>query len=236
MLPWTEIALRLSIATLLSGLVGFDRERNESSAGLRTHALVGMSSCLLMIASAFGFADILGTPHVTLDPSRVAAQVVTGIGFLGAGTIMARGSFVRGLTTAASVWSVAAIGLAVGGGLYVAATFATVLALALLALLRPVERRMDRRWRRQTFIARYDPRVGSLESIMEALEGAKLHPLRIGVQKDEDGGLQQAEITLEERGEAALRGALDAVSGLAGVRSASGVRWSPRGSGGSEWI
>lgn len=235
MLPWKEIALRLALATLLAGLVGFDRERNESSAGLRTHALVGMSSCLLMIASAFGFADILGTPNVTLDPSRVAAQIVTGIGFLGAGTIMARGSFVKGLTTAASVWSVAAIGLAVGGGLYAAAIFATVLALALLALLRPVERRMDRRWRRQTFIVRYNPREGSLESLVAALKAASLHPLRLAVVKDEDASLQQAEITLEERGEAPLRVALDAVAGLAGVRSASGVRWAP-GGGGSEWI
>lgn len=235
MLPWTEIALRLGLATLLAGLVGFDRERNESSAGLRTHALVGMSSCLLMIASAFGFADILGTPNVTLDPSRVAAQIVTGIGFLGAGTIMARGSFVRGLTTAASVWSVAAIGLAVGGGLYVAAIIATVLALALLALLRPVERRMDRRWRRQTFLTRYDPREGSLESLVEALKGVGLHPLRLSVITDEDPGLRQAEITLEERGEAPLRKAIEAVTSQPGVRSASGTRWTP-GSGGSEWI
>ncbi len=235
MLPWKEIALRLALATLLAGLVGFDRERNESSAGLRTHALVGMSSCLLMIASAFGFADILGTPNVTLDPSRVAAQIVTGIGFLGAGTIMARGSFVRGLTTAASVWSVAAIGLAVGGGLYAAAIFATILALALLALLRPVERRMDRRWRRQTFLARYNPREGSLENLVEALKGAGLHPLRLSVVKDDEPSLQQAEITLEERGEAPLRRAIEAVAGLQGVRSASGVRWTP-GSGGSEWI
>ncbi len=235
MLPWKEIALRLLLATLLAGLVGFDRERNESSAGLRTHALVGMSSCLLMIASAFGFADILGTPHVTLDPSRVAAQIVTGIGFLGAGTIMARGSFVKGLTTAASVWSVAAIGLAVGGGLYGAAIIATVLALALLALLRPVERRMDRRWRRQTFLVRYNPRESSLESLVDALKAASLHPLRLSVVKDEEPSLRQAEITLEERGEAPLRRAIDAVAGLSGVKSASGVRWTP-GNGGSEWI
>src|SRR5665213_4071510 len=137
-LPPHEIALRLVTATVLAALVGLDRERRRGAAGLRTHALVGMSSCLLMIASAFGFADILGTANVALDPSRIAAQIVTGIGFLGAGTIIAHGSLVRGLTTAASVWTVAAIGLAVGGGMYWAALVATALALILLIVLRPL--------------------------------------------------------------------------------------------------
>ncbi len=127
----TEIGLRLLTATVLASIVGLDRERQRSAAGLRTHALVGMSSCLLMMVSAFGFGDVLGTPNVgLLDPSRIAAQVVSGIGFLGAGTIIAHGSLVRGLTTAASVWTVAAIGLAVGGGMYRAAVIATVLALS----------------------------------------------------------------------------------------------------------
>src|SRR5665213_2008566 len=165
-LPPHEIALRLVTATVLAGLVGLDREHRRSAAGLRTHALVGMSSCLLMIVSAFGFADILGTPGVGLDPSRIAAQIVTGIGFLGAGTIIAHGESVRGLTTAASIWTVAAIGIAVGDGMYHVAFIATALALILLLVMRPIERRLDRRWRRQTISALYDPKVISPEAVL----------------------------------------------------------------------
>ncbi|MBS1765788.1 MAG: MgtC/SapB family protein [Acidobacteria bacterium] len=218
-LPWTTILMRLAVAVLLAGMVGFDRERNESSAGLRTHALVGMSSCLFMIVSAFGFTDVLGHPAVVLDPSRVAAQVVTGIGFLGAGTILARGSLVLGLTTAASVWSVAAIGMAVGGGLYEAAVFATAFALALLALMRPVERKFDRRWRRSVVRAAFDPRVSTLEQVLTALKEEGLDVARMSLEKGEGGFRHEVEITLNERGEAALPKALQALSGLEGVRS-----------------
>ena len=125
MISTEELILRLIVATVLGGLVGVERERLERAAGLRTHALVGVGAALFMIVSAFGFADILGTPGVGLDPSRIAAQVVSGIGFLGAGTIIFQREIVRGLTTAASVWAVAAIGLAAGGGLWLAAILAT---------------------------------------------------------------------------------------------------------------
>src|ERR1044071_946459 len=121
MLPDFEIAVRLLVAATLGSLIGFERERLLWAAGIRTHMLVCVGSCLIMIVSAFGFADVLSKEHVVLDPSRIAAQVVSGIGFLGAGSILARGEIVKGLTTAASIWAVAAIGLAVGGGLYLAA-------------------------------------------------------------------------------------------------------------------
>src|SRR5713226_8179259 len=94
--------LRLGLALVLGALVGFERERDEKAAGLRTHALVALGSSLFMIVSAFGFADILGTRDVVLDPSRIAAQVVSGIGFLGAGTILQRKEIIKGLTTAAA--------------------------------------------------------------------------------------------------------------------------------------
>jgi putative Mg2+ transporter-C (MgtC) family protein len=146
MLPDLDIGLRLLVATLLSGIIGLERERGERAAGLRTHALVGMGSCLLMIVSAFGFEDWHYSPGA-LDPSRIAAQVVSGIGFLGAGVIIFQrdGGVVRGLTTAASVWVVAAIGLAVGGGMYVTAAAATAIALVILAGLKPLEQRVVRR-------------------------------------------------------------------------------------------
>lgn len=141
MLGNPELVSRLAIAAALGSVIGFERERLSWAAGLRTHMLVCVGSALLMIVSAFGFTDVLGQEHVSLDPSRVAAQVVSGIGFLGAGSILLRGEVVRGLTTAASLWSVAAIGLAVGGGLYVAAIAATTIILIILAGIKPLERR-----------------------------------------------------------------------------------------------
>jgi putative Mg2+ transporter-C (MgtC) family protein len=153
MLSNLDMVGRLLAAALLGSVIGFERERLVWAAGMRTHMLVCVGSCLLMIVSAFGFSDILGRPNVTLDPSRVAAQVVSGIGFLGAGTILLRGEVVKGLTTAASLWAVAAIGLAAGGGLYVPAIATTVIVLAILAGMKPIEERY--RARRQ----RHDLRV-----------------------------------------------------------------------------
>lgn len=141
MLNNSELVLRLVLAAALGSVIGFERERLSWAAGLRTHMLVCVGAALSMIVSAFGFADVLGQEHVVLDPSRVAAQVVSGIGFLGAGLILLRGEVVRGLTTAAGLWSVAAIGLAVGGGLYIAAFAATLIILIILAGLKPLERR-----------------------------------------------------------------------------------------------
>ncbi|WP_323118960.1 MgtC/SapB family protein [Burkholderia alba] len=141
MLNNVELVMRLVLAAALGSVIGFERERLSWAAGLRTHMLVCVGSALIMIVSAFGFADVLGQPHVDLDPSRMAAQVVSGIGFLGAGSILLRGEIVRGLTTAASLWSVAAVGLAVGGGLYTASIAATIIILIILAGIKPLERR-----------------------------------------------------------------------------------------------
>lgn len=133
MITYYEIFIRLLLAALLGGLIGLERERKELSAGLRTHMMVSLGSSLIMIVSSFGFFDVLGNENIGLDPSRVAAQVVSGIGFLGAGTILfLRQGIVRGLTTASGLWTVAAIGLATGGGLYFAAAIATVIALIIL--------------------------------------------------------------------------------------------------------
>jgi putative Mg2+ transporter-C (MgtC) family protein len=219
-LPPHEIALRLFTATALACVVGLDRERRRSAAGLRTHALVGMSSCLVMIVSAFGFADILGTPGVGLDPSRIAAQIVTGIGFLGAGTIIAHGDSVRGLTTAASIWTVAAIGIAVGGGMYRAAILGTALALILLLVLRPIEARLDRRWNKKTISALYDPKLASPEGIMAALRAIHLNVTGLSVQTQSESGKEEIQITLAQSGDTVVQNALQAVAQLEGVQSA----------------
>jgi len=139
MISNVEILLRLAAAAALGSMVGFERERLLWAAGIRTHMLVCVGSCLIMIVSAYGFAGVLDQQHTVLDPSRVAAQVVSGIGFLGAGSILARGEIIKGLTTAASIWTVAAIGLAIGGGLYFAGTASTILILIILAGVKPLE-------------------------------------------------------------------------------------------------
>lgn len=133
MLEWQEITIRLVMASAFGALIGLERERKSWSAGMRTHMMVCVGSCLVMIVSAYGFFGVINDHNIALDPSRVAAQVVSGIGFLGAGTIMfMREGVVRGLTTAAGLWTVAAIGLATGGGMYLPAGIATLIVLIIL--------------------------------------------------------------------------------------------------------
>lgn len=130
-----DFVLRLLVAGLLGGVIGWDREYRAKEAGLRTHFLVALGSALLMIVSQYGFADVLDKPGMRLDPARIAAQVVTGIGFIGAGSILIQKQFVRGLTTAAGLWATSGIGLAVGGGMYGIGFFAMLLTLVGLEFL-----------------------------------------------------------------------------------------------------
>lgn len=128
---------RLGVSVLLGALIGIERQLHRRNAGLRTHTLVSLGSCLIMLTSIYVF-DIY-KEVANIDPARIAAGVITGIGFLGAGTILRDSEGVRGLTTAASLWVVAAIGLAAGVGFYSAAIGTTVLALVVLLILRYVE-------------------------------------------------------------------------------------------------
>jgi putative Mg2+ transporter-C (MgtC) family protein len=129
-LPFSEIALRLIASIIFGGIIGIERESINRPAGFRTHILVCVGSALTMLVSIYMFQQFLGM--TSIDPGRIAAQVVSGIGFLGAGTIIREGVTVKGLTTAASLWTVAAIGLAVGSGFYLAATLATFLTIITL--------------------------------------------------------------------------------------------------------
>lgn len=165
-----DIALRLLLAAALGGIIGANRGRLEWTAGLRTHMLVCVGAALAIIVSAFGFNDVLANPHVVLDPSRIAAQVISGVGFLGAGTILflQREQVIRGLTTAAGLWAVASIGLAAGSGLYAAAIMATVLLWSILALLKPIERRYLQKRRSQASGLRVTLARGSALARLEA--------------------------------------------------------------------
>lgn len=140
MLNEAQIIIRLVLSVFLGGLIGFERQIHRRTAGFRTHILVSLGSCLIMLTSLYVF-DIYSS-KVDLDPTRIAAGVITGIGFLGAGAIIRDSQGIIGLTTAASLWVVAGIGLAIGCGFYSAGLFTTALALISLFFLRRVEEKV----------------------------------------------------------------------------------------------
>jgi putative Mg2+ transporter-C (MgtC) family protein len=132
------------LALLLTALIGVEREARAKSAGVRTHTLVGFGSAVFVIVSKYGFADVLAVNHVALDPSRIAAQIVSGIGFIGGGLIFVERSVVRGLTTAATIWLAAAVGMASGAGLPVLAVTATAAHYLITVGLPPLVRLFSR--------------------------------------------------------------------------------------------
>jgi len=180
----TELILRLCLAALCAGIIGLERERKSWTAGMRTHMMVGLGAALFMIVSSFGFFTALQNEKVVLDPSRVAAQVVSGIGFLGAGTIMfLRKGIVRGLTTASGLWTVAGIGLAIGGGMYTAGIATTVIALVVLWVLQPLEKRLFRNNKLRRLRAKFPTREESAEVISQLLSIKGGEHLLIGLEK-----------------------------------------------------
>lgn len=218
MLSQIELIARLCLAALLGGVIGFERERLSWSAGLRTHMLVCVSACLVMIVSAYGFQDVQAQQHIALDPSRMAAQVVSGIGFLGAGAILLRGEIVRGLTTAASLWSVAAVGLAAGGGLYVASVAATAIMLFILAGLKPVERRyFASRQARELLIAAERGRL-TLHALERELGPVTSRISTFIVQHSEaDASIDDVLIGFSRMSEHELQSLVDQLRGMPGV-------------------
>jgi putative Mg2+ transporter-C (MgtC) family protein len=170
--------LRLLVALILGAVVGLERERQERAAGLRTVTMVSLGSCLFTIVGAYGFPNT--------DPSRVAAQIVTGIGFLGAGTIFLRKDLVRGLTTAATIWAVAAIGMAAGTSQYIVALFTTLLILSVLMVLKPIEKRFFKR-PSEALVSVVVPRgEGEIERVRAALATIGAFPMSIRIHELND--------------------------------------------------
>ncbi len=165
---WLQLE-ELALAFVLSSLVGLEREFRQKSAGLRTYTLVGVSAALFMLISKYGFTDVLVANRIVLDPSRVAAQIVSGIGFIGGGVIFMRRDVVRGLTTAASVWLTAALGMACGAGLPILALATTIGHLVIMFVF-PMLTGYIPRQRRTTTKLRiaYEERRGLLQVILVA--------------------------------------------------------------------
>jgi putative Mg2+ transporter-C (MgtC) family protein len=175
-LGWDDNLLRLSLAAVLGGAIGFERELRDREAGLRTHLLVCLGSALFTIVSAYGFREFLtsGDQVIRADPTRIAAQIVTGIGFLGAGAIIRQGLSVRGLTTAATLWVAAAIGIAAGAGYYSGAVLGTVVTLVALWPLRIAAYHVFERIRpeERSIVVDLRPET-SLAQLLDALEREK---------------------------------------------------------------
>jgi putative Mg2+ transporter-C (MgtC) family protein len=219
-----ELVLRLMVAAVLGGLVGLERERLEWAAGMRTHALVSLGSALFMVVSLFGFSDVLNEQHVILDPSRVAAQVASGIGFIGAGTIIFRREVVKGLTTAASIWAVAAVGLAVGGGMFLAAGSATLLALALLVLAKPLKARIFPNRKEARRVRLVLGRGTSLTEVREEIEASEMSLERIVVRPSSADEEDDAELVLGKGSrEEELLALMDGLRRVSGVREVNSV-------------
>jgi putative Mg2+ transporter-C (MgtC) family protein len=221
-LEWPHVLLRLSVAAVLGGAIGMERELRERQAGLRTHLVVCVGSALFTLVSAYGFHEFLvnGGSLVRTDPTRIAAQIVSGIGFLGAGAIIRQGLSVRGLTTAATLWLVAAIGMAAGAGYYSAALFATAGALLTLGPLRIVAYKIVRRYRPEVDRLLVEiPAGGSPGAVLEAIErrGGRVVSLEIA----QEGDRRRMAVDVELRG-------IDAPLVVADVGEIDGVlevRW-----------
>jgi putative Mg2+ transporter-C (MgtC) family protein len=163
-------AVLLASAFILSAVVGLERELGQKSAGARTHILVGLGSALFTLVSAYGFSHLLGE-DVILDPSRIAAQIVSGIGFIGAGVIFVRQNIVSGLTTAGSIWVTAAVGMACGAGMPVIAALTVVFYLLAVTIVTRLARRIPKRGRTHRYEVRYRDGHGILRDVLTTASG-----------------------------------------------------------------
>ncbi len=221
---WWDVLLRLAVAAALTGAIGLERELRERAAGLRTHMLVGVGSALFTIVSAYGWADFRfsNSEGIVFDPTRIAAQIVTGIGFLGAGAIIRQGLSVRGLTTAAGLWVVAAIGMAVGAGYYSAALIGTGIVLVGLGPFRWLEG--------GAALSRFRRAGGALEidllpeqpisGVLSVVDARRARVSRVEFADDDAGRHVRVELDVP-LGSAEAR----LVDDLAAVEGVRGVRW-----------
>lgn len=214
-----EALTRVLLAMLLSGLIGAERETHERPAGLRTHVLVGVGACLFMLMS-LSMAELGG------DPGRIAAQVVTGIGFIGAGTIWLRGDVIRGLTTAASIWATSAVGMLTGAGWYGLAIVATLAVFAALTVLKRLERFLVQRLGGQTVVVQCElpPNPETLWQLLSALSELRARLLQVENLPSGDTDFQRVRLTLNLPGRVTTSQLIQALL-KAGAVSAKSENW-----------
>jgi len=222
-LTWWEVLARLALAGGLGGAIGFERELRDHEAGFRTHLLVAVGSAAFTLVSAYGFRDFQygRATGFTLDPTRIAAQIVTGIGFLGAGAIIRQGASIRGLTTAATLWVVASIGLASGAGYYSVAVLGTAVVLFALYPLRVIGRHTVGRVRRdQGQLIVELGAGGSASALLGALEERKVRVRKFEIEDSGESRLVSVDAVLPSV--VATAGVVDDVKQLHDVRR---VEW-----------
>jgi putative Mg2+ transporter-C (MgtC) family protein len=221
-LSWLDLLARLLVAGILGGAIGAERELREHDAGLRTHMLVAVGAALFTIVSAYAWTDFNFSARngITYDPTRIAAQIVTGIGFLGAGAIIRQGLSVRGLTTAASLWVVAAIGMASGAGYYPGALVATIVVLVSLWPLRILAHRLFERIRPGELRLEVELRANESPSVL--LESLETRGVAVRAFEVEDAR-DRRRVALEVRVEDAQPEAVTAE--LMRLEPVLGVRW-----------
>ncbi|CAM03061.1 putative Mg2+ transporter-C (MgtC) family protein [Saccharopolyspora erythraea NRRL 2338] len=218
------LLVELGAALLLSSLIGLEREIRAKSAGMRTHALVGVGAAVFMLVSKYAFGDLLVFDRVSFDPSRVAAQVVSGIGFIGGGLIFVRRDAVRGLTTAATVWVVAAVGMACGGGLFLLAV-ATTAAHFAVVLGYPRLLRLVRRSLREPQVMRigYLDGYGVLRGVLTLCTSRGWRVLDLEVEREDTDDQQQrvAVVAIRVSGKEPVSSLVGEVGVLPGVLHAA---------------
>lgn len=220
---WVQLG-QLLLALVLSSLIGLERELKMKSAGLRTQALVGVAAALIMLVSKYGFADVLQQGQVVLDPSRIAAQIVSGIGFIGGGLIFVHRDVVRGLTTAAIVWLSAAIGMACGAGLPILAIFVTAMHFVVIYGYTPLVRHILSA--QAELVVRYEPGHGAVQEMMQLCTGRGFTVHEVRVQRvdreDEDSAERTLRLRVHGRGVERLMVAMGDLRGVSAVRLTPG--------------
>ena len=231
-ISYGEVLVRLVLTAALCGVIGFERETRDQSAGFRTHILLGLGAALFTLVSAYGFTAFTeaaiesGGRGIQFDPTRIAAQIVTGIGFLGAGAIIRQGIDIRGLTTAASLWAAAAIGMAAGAGYYFGAAVTTVVVVVVLYVLREIRNAMFARFGADFGVLTVDysePGRG-INEVTETLESHGLEVRSLDVELE--GGRSRYTLQLRIPPRRGVQEALGEVSALPGVErvSVTGLR------------
>lgn len=219
---WTEAGLLL-LAFVLCSAIGIERQVRQKSAGFRTHVLVGTGSAGFTLVSAFGFSSVLGQ-DVNLDPSRIAAQIVSGIGFLGAGVIFMRRDAVRGLTTAATIWLAAAVGMAAGAGMVSLAVLLTVLHLIAVIALAPLVRMIPTRDHKRVLRITYPDGAGVLREILALATELGFSALVLGTRRRQLENRAIVELDVRFKGGRPLPELVPALSGLASVEAVQVLR------------